>query len=128
MDSDGAEVMKSCLLYLFLHGVDFFFAFYIVYENTTPYSPGIKAPMWRFPYSFPLSFTSLSLYLLSLFLLYLSTLQYHFFLQSGISMSSLVTDGLSVTYSSNRTGSPDLRLIHYNDVYHVEYALLSFVL
>lgn len=39
-------------------------------------------------------------------------------------MSSLEVDGLSVTYSSDRTGSPDLRLIHYNDVYHVEYALL----
>lgn len=39
-------------------------------------------------------------------------------------MSTLDTDGLSVTYSSDRTGSPDLRLIHYNDVYHVEYALL----
>lgn len=38
-------------------------------------------------------------------------------------MSTLETDGLSVTYSSDRTGSPDLRLIHYNDVYHVEYAL-----
>jgi hypothetical protein len=37
-------------------------------------------------------------------------------------MSGLDTDGLSVTYSSDRTGSPDLRLIHYNDVYHVEYA------
>lgn len=38
-------------------------------------------------------------------------------------MSALEVDGLSVTYSSDRTGSPDLRLIHYNDVYHVEYAL-----
>ncbi|CAG8160279.1 unnamed protein product [Penicillium nalgiovense] len=36
------------------------------------------------------------------------------------SMSNIETDGLSVTYSSDRTGSPDLRLIHYNDVYHVE--------
>ncbi|KAJ5374449.1 5'-Nucleotidase/apyrase [Penicillium concentricum] len=35
-------------------------------------------------------------------------------------MSNVETDGLSVTYSSDRTGSPDLRLIHYNDVYHVE--------
>ncbi|KAJ5043243.1 hypothetical protein NUH16_000023 [Penicillium rubens] len=35
-------------------------------------------------------------------------------------MSNIETDGLSVTYSSDRTGSPDLRLIHYNDVYHVE--------
>ncbi|KAI9373459.1 Metallo-dependent phosphatase-like protein [Aspergillus egyptiacus] len=35
-------------------------------------------------------------------------------------MSSLESDGLSVTYSSERTGAPDLRLIHYNDVYHVE--------
>jgi hypothetical protein len=36
-------------------------------------------------------------------------------------MSNLESDGLSVTYSSDRTGSPDLRLIHYNDVYHIEY-------
>ncbi|KAJ6080516.1 hypothetical protein N7467_010269 [Penicillium canescens] len=35
-------------------------------------------------------------------------------------MASLDTDGHSVTYCSDRTGSPDLRLIHYNDVYHVE--------
>ncbi|KAJ5971552.1 uncharacterized protein N7479_001470 [Penicillium vulpinum] len=35
-------------------------------------------------------------------------------------MSNIETDGLSVTYSTDRTGSPDLRLIHYNDVYHVE--------
>ncbi|KAL2817500.1 Metallo-dependent phosphatase-like protein [Aspergillus cavernicola] len=35
-------------------------------------------------------------------------------------MSSLESDGFSVTYSSERTGAPDLRLIHYNDVYHVE--------
>lgn len=40
-------------------------------------------------------------------------------------MASLDTDGHSVTYCSDRTGSPDLRLIHYNDVYHVEYAPLS---
>lgn len=38
-------------------------------------------------------------------------------------MSTLESDGLSVTYTSDRTGAPDLRLIHYNDVYHVEYAL-----
>lgn len=36
-------------------------------------------------------------------------------------MSTLAHDGLSVTYASDRHGSPDLRLIHYNDVYHVEY-------
>ncbi|KAL4926398.1 putative 5'-nucleotidase [Aspergillus undulatus] len=36
------------------------------------------------------------------------------------SMSSSDVDGLSVTYSCDRTGNPDLRLIHYNDVYHVE--------
>lgn len=36
-------------------------------------------------------------------------------------MSVLASDGLSVTYPSDRTESPDLRLIHYNDVYHVEY-------
>ncbi|CBF82078.1 putative 5'-nucleotidase [Aspergillus nidulans FGSC A4] len=35
-------------------------------------------------------------------------------------MSSDRADGSSVTYSSNRSGNPDLRLIHYNDVYHVE--------
>ncbi|KAL4880622.1 hypothetical protein BJY04DRAFT_208026 [Aspergillus karnatakaensis] len=35
-------------------------------------------------------------------------------------MAPIETDGLSVTYSSERTGTPDLRLIHYNDVYHVE--------
>ncbi|KAJ5758340.1 uncharacterized protein N7511_007034 [Penicillium nucicola] len=35
-------------------------------------------------------------------------------------MANLDTDGHSVTHSSDRTGSPDLRLIHYNDVYHVE--------
>lgn len=35
-------------------------------------------------------------------------------------MSTLASDGLSVTYDSDRTGPPDLRLIHYNDVYHVE--------
>jgi hypothetical protein len=38
-------------------------------------------------------------------------------------MSCIEADGLSVTYASHRTGSPDLRLIHYNDVYHVEYVL-----
>ena len=36
-------------------------------------------------------------------------------------MSSLESDGLTVTYASDRIGSPDLRLIHYNDVYHIEY-------
>ncbi|KAJ5117007.1 hypothetical protein N7456_001355 [Penicillium angulare] len=35
-------------------------------------------------------------------------------------MSILESDGLSVTYASDRIGAPDLRLIHYNDVYHVE--------
>ncbi|OOQ87320.1 putative 5'-nucleotidase [Penicillium brasilianum] len=35
-------------------------------------------------------------------------------------MSNLECDGLSVTHESNRTGSPDLRLIHFNDVYHIE--------
>ncbi|PYH87630.1 Metallo-dependent phosphatase [Aspergillus ellipticus CBS 707.79] len=35
-------------------------------------------------------------------------------------MSSVASDGLSVTHSTDRTGPPDLRLIHYNDVYHVE--------
>lgn len=36
-------------------------------------------------------------------------------------MSTTDSDGLSVvTYASHRTGAPDLRLIHYNDVYHVE--------
>jgi hypothetical protein len=36
-------------------------------------------------------------------------------------MSTLESDGLSVTYASDRTGAPDLRLIHFNDVYHIEY-------
>lgn len=36
-------------------------------------------------------------------------------------MSAVETDGLTITHSSERTGTPDLRLIHYNDVYHVEY-------
>lgn len=36
-------------------------------------------------------------------------------------MSALESDGLTVTYASDRIGAPDLRLIHYNDVYHVEY-------
>uniref|UniRef100_A0A093UNP5 Trifunctional nucleotide phosphoesterase protein YfkN n=2 Tax=Talaromyces marneffei PM1 TaxID=1077442 RepID=A0A093UNP5_TALMA len=31
-----------------------------------------------------------------------------------------MAEGLTVTYSSGREGAPDLRLIHYNDVYHVE--------
>ncbi|PKY01009.1 Metallo-dependent phosphatase [Aspergillus campestris IBT 28561] len=33
---------------------------------------------------------------------------------------SVADSGSSVTHSSDRTGTPDLRLIHYNDVYHVE--------
>ncbi|KAL4746328.1 hypothetical protein BDW72DRAFT_207465 [Aspergillus terricola var. indicus] len=41
-------------------------------------------------------------------------------LQSWTTMSSKNADGSSVTYSSNRSCNPDLRLIHYNDVYHVE--------
>lgn len=39
-------------------------------------------------------------------------------------MAALETAGLSTTYSCDRQGLPDLRLIHYNDVYHVEYAPL----
>ncbi|KAE8154899.1 Metallo-dependent phosphatase-like protein [Aspergillus avenaceus] len=35
-------------------------------------------------------------------------------------MSAVENDGFTVTHSSDRTGAPDLRLIHYNDVYHVE--------
>ncbi|GAB1197715.1 hypothetical protein APSETT444_007018 [Aspergillus pseudonomiae] len=35
-------------------------------------------------------------------------------------MSAVENDGLTITHSSERTGTPDLRLIHYNDVYHVE--------
>lgn len=35
-------------------------------------------------------------------------------------MSAVEKDGLSVTHACDRTGTPDLRLIHYNDVYHVE--------
>ena len=37
-------------------------------------------------------------------------------------------DGLSITYSCGKDGQaqpPDLRFLHYNDVYHVEYELLS---
>ena len=26
-----------------------------------------------------------------------------------------------VTFSSQRTGAADLRFLHYNDVYHIEY-------
>lgn len=29
-------------------------------------------------------------------------------------------EGLTITYSAGREGPPDLRFIHYNDVYHVE--------
>lgn len=29
-------------------------------------------------------------------------------------------DGSSTTFSCDRQGTPDLRLLHYNDVYHVE--------
>ncbi|KAL1966178.1 hypothetical protein VTN77DRAFT_4730 [Rasamsonia byssochlamydoides] len=35
-------------------------------------------------------------------------------------MAPIEEDGLSVTFSSGREGPPDLRLLHYNDVYHVE--------
>ncbi|KAJ5220516.1 hypothetical protein N7468_009720 [Penicillium chermesinum] len=35
-------------------------------------------------------------------------------------MSTLESAGLSGVYASGQTGHPDLRLIHYNDVYHVE--------
>ncbi|KAH8435130.1 putative 5'-nucleotidase [Aspergillus melleus] len=35
-------------------------------------------------------------------------------------MSAVEKDGLSMTHACERTGTPDLRLIHYNDVYHVE--------
>ncbi|PYI11771.1 Metallo-dependent phosphatase [Aspergillus sclerotiicarbonarius CBS 121057] len=35
-------------------------------------------------------------------------------------MPSVATDGLSVTHTATPPGPPDLRLIHYNDVYHVE--------
>jgi len=45
-----------------------------------------------------------------------------FFFLDSLQMSVLETGGLSVTHSSQRTGCPDLRLLHYNDVYHVEYA------
>lgn len=36
-------------------------------------------------------------------------------------MSVVEKGGSSVIHSSHRTGCPDLRLLHYNDVYHVEY-------
>ncbi|PGH36389.1 hypothetical protein GX50_00724 [[Emmonsia] crescens] len=35
-------------------------------------------------------------------------------------MSPTEQAGLSTTYDCGRTGPPDLRLLHYNDVYHVE--------
>ncbi|RAL03947.1 putative 5'-nucleotidase [Aspergillus ibericus CBS 121593] len=35
-------------------------------------------------------------------------------------MPSVATDGLSVTHAAKQSGPPDLRLVHYNDVYHVE--------
>ncbi|OJJ50118.1 hypothetical protein ASPZODRAFT_1109296 [Penicilliopsis zonata CBS 506.65] len=35
-------------------------------------------------------------------------------------MAGIQTDGLSITHSCDRTDGPDLRLIHFNDVYHVE--------
>ncbi|KAJ5483076.1 hypothetical protein N7539_006522 [Penicillium diatomitis] len=35
-------------------------------------------------------------------------------------MVPINSDGLTVTHDSGRTGSPDLRLIHFNDVYHIE--------
>ncbi|EDN04962.1 2'3'-cyclic-nucleotide 2'-phosphodiesterase [Histoplasma capsulatum] len=35
-------------------------------------------------------------------------------------MSPTEEAGLSTTYDCGRTGPPDLRLLHYNDVYHVE--------
>ncbi|KAI2795309.1 hypothetical protein POX_a01915 [Penicillium oxalicum] len=35
-------------------------------------------------------------------------------------MTPLDSKGLTVTHDSGRTGSPDLRLIHFNDVYHIE--------
>lgn len=36
-------------------------------------------------------------------------------------MSVIETGGLSAVHSSHRTERPDARLLHYNDVYHVEY-------
>lgn len=33
------------------------------------------------------------------------------------------TDGVFVTLDCGRTGPPDARFLHYNDVYHVEYAI-----
>ncbi|KAL4891146.1 Metallo-dependent phosphatase-like protein [Aspergillus ambiguus] len=35
-------------------------------------------------------------------------------------MPSVESDGLSITHACQRSTPPDLRLIHYNDVYHVE--------
>ncbi|KAL1859866.1 hypothetical protein Plec18170_001812 [Paecilomyces lecythidis] len=35
-------------------------------------------------------------------------------------MSAVESAGLSITYTCKREGPPDLRLLHYNDVYHVE--------
>ncbi|CAG8029717.1 unnamed protein product [Penicillium olsonii] len=69
-----------------------------------------QPPHCLFPFACTLLFS------LPFWLLFLSPL----LTLSCFFMSALEVDGLSVTYSSDRTGSPDLRLIHYNDVYHVE--------
>ena len=38
-----------------------------------------------------------------------------------------LTKSESITWKSQRedSGSPDLRLVHFNDVYHIEYALVD---
>ena len=38
-----------------------------------------------------------------------------------------LVEGQSMTHNCGRTGPPDLRLVHYNDVYHIEYDLPVFV-
>ncbi|KAF3482621.1 5'-nucleotidase [Arthroderma uncinatum] len=37
-----------------------------------------------------------------------------------MSLEAIESAGVSTTFNSNRQGAPDLRLLHYNDVYHVE--------
>lgn len=116
------------------------FAFYFILFKWASYNyfdtptlrhlPGTNAAAPELPPHVYLSsllsplFVSLSLSL-SLSLSCFQSTSSSLFHNLGISMSNIETDGLSVTYSADRTGSPDLRLIHYNDVYHVEYALIS---
>lgn len=135
MDGGGTEAVKSFSLLNFKIplawrcGLCFLFYFIPMGYNyfdtpTLRHLPGTNAAAPKLPPHVYLSsllpplFVSLSL---SSFQNISSSISHNL----GISMSNIETDGLSVTYSADRTGSPDLRLIHYNDVYHVEYALIS---